>query len=207
MRQTTLCSLLILLPLLAGCYGGDEGRYAPPPQEESAAGGEQEATPSPPMAGAGSAPSSAAGGLDFELPESWQPETPASSMRIAQASIPGEAGPAELAVFYFGAGGGGGVEANLDRWIGQMEVKSGTEPHRESFEAGDFRVTWLEVEGTLKPSTMGMGPSSPQPDSTMLAAVVEGPGGPWFFKATGPTATLTSERDAFLEMLQSVGSG
>jgi hypothetical protein len=34
--------------------------------------------------------------------------------------------------------------------------------------------------------------------------VVEGPGGPWFFKATGPQSTLGEEREAFREMLGSI---
>lgn len=33
---------------------------------------------------------------------------------------------------------------------------------------------------------------------------VEGLGGPWFFKATGPDATVTPQREAFVTMLKSV---
>jgi hypothetical protein len=51
---------------------------------------------------------------------------------------------------------------------------------------------------------MGMGSSSPQPGFRLLGAVVEGPGGPWFFKATGPDATLGPQKDAFVAMLKSV---
>jgi hypothetical protein len=124
-------------------------------------------------------------------------------MRMAQATIPGEAGPGDLVLFHFGPGGGGGVDANIERWIGQMEVAAGTEPKRESFTNDNgLKVTWVEVEGTLLPSAMGMGPSTAQPDSRMLAAVVEGAGGPWFFKATGPSSTLDAQRDAFLGMLR-----
>ncbi len=148
----------------------------------------------------------AAPGAIFTLPAGWISETPSSSMRLAQARIPGDAGEGQLTVFYFGAGGGGGLESNLARWIGQVELAAGTQPRRESFESGGFRVTWIEVEGTIKPSTMGMGPSEPQPDSRMLAAVVEGPQGPWYFKATGPAATLAAQREAFLGMVGSATS-
>jgi hypothetical protein len=34
--------------------------------------------------------------------------------------------------------------------------------------------------------------------------VVEGPGGPWFFKATGSNKTMAPPRDAFLTMLKSM---
>lgn len=140
--------------------------------------------------------------IDFDLPQTWQSQAPSSGMRVAQATIPGSGGPGELAVFFFGPGGGGGVEANIQRWIDQME--SPAQPQPETFEANGFKVTWIDVQGTLKPSMMGSGPATPQPNSRLLGAVVEGPGGPWFFKATGPEATLGPERDAFLTMLKSV---
>lgn len=142
--------------------------------------------------------------LDFELPAAWQQLEPSSSMRIAQARIPGEAGPGELAVFYFGAGQGGGVDANIERWIQQMEVGADESPKRDSFQVGDFTVTWVDVGGTLKAGSMGMGPESAQSNYRLLGAIVEGPQGPWFFKATGPDATLSNERAAFLSMLRTV---
>ena len=179
---------------------------APPPAQapdaESAPIGpissrEGSAPPAAPAAGEGS-------DLEFALPAGWQSE-PASGMRLAQASIPGPGGPGQLAVFYFGPGGGGDVESNIQRWVGQMEPEQGVEPARQSFEtANGFRVSWVDVTGTLLPSTMGTGPTSPQPNSRLLGAVVEGPGGPWFFKATGPKDTMAAEQEDFLEMLRSV---
>jgi len=160
----------------------------------------------PPLAPAG-APGSAgvAGRLVWALPAGWTEAPPASPMRMAQASIPGAGGPAELVLFHFGPGGGGGVEANIERWIGQVEIEG--EPERGAFAAGDpgqdgVRVTWVDAAGTLKPSGMGMGPTEPQPGSRLLGAVVEGPGGPWFFKATGPDETLAAARGDFLAMLR-----
>lgn len=142
--------------------------------------------------------------IRFTLPSGWERSAPSSPMRIAQATIPGQGGSAELAVFFFGAGQGGGVDANIQRWIGQMEPDHGTIPQRETFEANGFTVTLIDVSGTLQPSQMGMGPKTALANQRLLGAVVEGPGGPWFFKATGPKGTLTAERDRFLEMLRSV---
>ncbi len=143
-------------------------------------------------------------GVMFTLPTTWQREAPSSSMRLAQAQIPGEDGPGQLTVFFFGEGGGGGVEANLERWMAQIEPDSNATPIRDGWSSGAFKVTWIDTAGTLLPSTMGMGPSTPQPGSRLLAAVVEGPGGPWFFKATGPAATLAAARQDFIGMLRSV---
>lgn len=138
--------------------------------------------------------------LAFALPAAWVKEPPSSGMRLAQAKIPGPAGPAELAIFYFGAGGGGTADANIDRWIGQIDQPAAP-PKRGSFATHGLGVTWVEVAGTMKPSTIGMGPATAQPGSRLLGAVVEGPGGPWFVKVIGPDATVAAARPAFLEML------
>jgi hypothetical protein len=143
-----------------------------------------------------------AGSIDFDLPKAWQSQTPSSSMRLAQATVQGPGGPADLAVFYFGPGGGGPVDANIDRWVGQME--GAAKPTPETFETNGYKVTWVDVKGTLKPSGMGMGPSTPISDARLFGAVVEGPGGPWFFKAQGPDSTLGPQRDAFVALLKSV---
>ncbi|HET9212333.1 MAG TPA: hypothetical protein VFR03_18150 [Thermoanaerobaculia bacterium] len=144
----------------------------------------------------------AAGSIDFDLPKGWQSQKVTSSMRLVQTTVPGPGGNGDFAVFYFGPGGGGPVDANIERWVGQVEGAS--KPTPETFETNGYKVTWVDVKGTLKPSGMGMGPSSPVPNARLYGAVVEGPGGPWFFKATGPDATLGPQRDAFVGMLKSV---
>ncbi len=126
-------------------------------------------------------------------------------MRMAQAMIPGPGGPGELVVFYFGPGQGGSAEANIGRWIGQMEMAPGAIPQPQTFETDTgYKITWIDVAGTLKPSMMGSGPTTEQPNSRLLGGIVEGSGGPWFFKATGPDSTLAAERDAFVNLLKSV---
>jgi len=208
MNRTALFLSLLLLSL---CACGGDRNAAPPAAEETPAAATSQAAGEAPVgpisshgqtiAGSPSASQDEAA-IDFDLPAGWQSQPPSSSMRVAQAVIPGSGGSGDLAVFYFGPGGGGTVEANIERWIGQME-SPGT-PKPETFEANGYRVTWIEVRGTLKPSSMGTGPTTAQPDSRLLGAVVEGPGGPWFFKATGPEATMGPQRDAFVAMLKSV---
>ncbi len=195
--------LCLLAAVLVAACAGDEAP-APAPPADSAA---QPPDPLAPVTsrtgsdpGAGT-PITAPGAI-FTLPAGWISETPSSSMRLAQARIPGAGGEGQLTVFYFGAGGGGGLEANLSRWIGQVNLDAGTQSRRETFDSGSFRITWIEVEGTIKPSTMG-GPTEAQPDSRMVAAVVEGLQGPWYFKATGPATTMEAQREAFLGMLGS----
>ncbi|HEX3555432.1 MAG TPA: hypothetical protein VIA62_19595 [Thermoanaerobaculia bacterium] len=212
LRQTLTLSLL--LALLCACHktpqqATEAPTIAPEAMASRQPGGGSSA-PAPISAHGGAAADgqpaagAPAGLIDFDLPKSWEKQTPSSSMRIAQAAIPGPGGPGDFAVFSFGPGGGGSVDANIERWVGQVETSDHPKP--ETFEAGGLKVTWVDVKGTLKASQMGPGPSASMSDARLYGAVVEGPGGPWFFKATGPDKTLGPQRDAFVAMLKSVRS-
>ncbi|MEM7048304.1 MAG: hypothetical protein AAF604_01540 [Acidobacteriota bacterium] len=199
-------ALITLALILVACSGGEGA--SPASAGTSDGGGTPEPIGPITTRGGGGSPADSGGGsgqLTVDLPADWTEETPSSPMRQMQASIPGEAGPGQIAMFHF-PGQGGSVEANLTRWIGQMEMAPGDQPRRETFESNGLRVTWLDVAGTMLPSTMGVGPTERQPNFRMLAAVIEGPGGPWFFKATGPDATLAAQRDAFVEMLRGLSA-
>src|ERR1041385_686297 len=70
--------------------------------------------------------------LKFDTPAGWISKPPASSMRVAEFVVPKVAGDSEdaaLAIFFFG-GQGGSVQANLDRWIGQIAQPDG-KPSKE----------------------------------------------------------------------------
>lgn len=201
MKSTITVLLAFALALFAAC---DQEQPAPATATGAAPMAGQPGTPPPHPMGGTMASGPAAAGIKYELPQGWNRIQPESSMRIDQATIPGPAGSADMAVFFFGAGSGGGTQANLDRWASQVE--STQPPKQETFDSNGMKITWLDVSGTLKPSTMGMGPATAQPNSRLLAAVVEGEGGPWFFKITGPEQTLADQRDEFLELLRSVKS-
>jgi len=211
MNLRTLFALTPVLALagLAACGPEEpEGRVIKPISSQDAPqAGEQPApgpapTPgAPPVAGGGTGTD-----LQYQIPEGWVAEPPANTMRLAQARIPGEAGDGEFALFYFGPGGGGGTEANIQRWLGQLEAEPGSQPERETVQEGDFTIYAVVGRGTLTPSPMTMqgGTPEPQPGSMLLGAVVEGPGGPWFFKVTGPAGTLEPYREPFFEMVRNV---
>ncbi len=213
LRQTLTLSLL--LPLLCACGNRNDSA----PDATAAATAPEAATPTQPSDDTGpvgpissrggtvaeSQPAAGApsGSIEFDLPASWEKQPLSSNMRLAQAAIPGPGGPGDFAVFFFGPGGGGPPQANIDRWVGQMETTD--QPKPEVFESGGMKVTWVDVKGTLKPGQMGMSNTTTAVSNARLyGAVVEGPGGPWFFKATGPDATLGPQRDAFVTMLKSV---
>jgi hypothetical protein len=58
-----------------------------------------------------------AAGLKWTPPAGWKAETGARPMRVATYIVES----AECAVYFFGEGQGGGIQANLDRWKGQFQ--------------------------------------------------------------------------------------
>ena len=85
--------------------------------------------------------------LTFERPEAWNWERPSSQMRKAQLSAPGKDGTADIVFFYFGPGGAGGVQANVDRWMGQFQNVSGKKT--ESKKIGGIPITFVQASGTF----------------------------------------------------------
>lgn len=128
-------------------------------------------------------------------------------MRAFEAKVPGAGGDASLALFFFGEGKGGDTAANIQRWIDQIEFVPGSDTYREEFSANGMTIFWVNFSGTLKPDPMAPQANERRPNSRMLAAVIEGPGGPWYFKLVGPDATVGPQRDAFVAMLQTVRPG
>jgi len=147
-----------------------------------------------------------ASGVKWKMPASWkaQGERP---MRVATYTIPAAAGdkdPGELAVFYFGPGQGGGVQANIDRWQGQVTQKTGPAKTAKMTVAG-MPVTSVDVSGTY---ALSAGPMAPTPVNKtgyrMLGYIVEAPKGAVFFKLTGPAKTVGANEAAYLGMIKGI---
>lgn len=199
---------LILLPALA--------LSACSPEQPAPAG-------SPPTATAQSSPVPAAshgpgggeksfGPIRATVPAEWREQAPASSMRKAQYVLPraeGDSEDGELAVFYFGLGQGGSVEANIDRWIGQISQPDGSSSKDRAKtskrEVTGLPVTLVDVSGTYSAGMMSPGP--PKAGYRMLAAVVETSEGPWFFKLVGPEKTIAKWAPSFDYFINSFRKG
>lgn len=144
--------------------------------------------------------------VTFRLPAGWTEGHPTSSMRLAQWSV---AAPAEgqaavdCVVFFFGAGGGGAVEANLERWKGQFEIE-GTPAQTTEEVAPGLKATFLTLNGHYKASMQpGSGAAQDHPDWSLLSAVMEFQGGPLFLKCVGPKAVLAQAAPAFRAWVRS----
>jgi len=157
--------------------------------------------------GMGEAPS---GEVAWTVPKEWVEETPKSGMRKAQyrlPAVPGDKEDGECVVYYFGAGQGGDVKSNLDRWASQFGGRGSTPPKFTEMKAGALTISRAEAKGTYtgSPMSMGGGPEpQPKPNSMLLGAIVPGPESNWFFKCTGPEKTLEANRARFDALLASI---
>ena len=149
------------------------------------------------------------GGLKAEAPAAWK-ETPTTSpMRVKQFTVPGKAGDAELVVFFFGQGQGGGVEENLARWKKQFDPPAGKTLDQasktETMKLASATVTLLDISGTyhFKARPMDPGPGEPRPNHRMLAAVLETPKGSYFLRLVGPEKTVAAARKGYVAWLKS----
>ena len=139
-----------------------------------------------------------ASGVKWKAPAAWknQGDRP---MRAATYTTGGDAEPGEVAVFYFGPGQGGGVQANIDRWIGQFPAKTGAPKTSKSTVAG-MGVTMIDVSGTYGASSDKVD----KPGYRMLGAIVEAPQGAVFFKFTGPAKTVAAHEAPFQGMIKAI---
>lgn len=158
------------------------------------------------------AAATAAASLKFTAPQGWVAKTVTSSMRLADFTLPKAAGDAEdaTATLYFFQGTGGSVQANLDRWIGQMTQPNGG-PSKDvaktttiQSDAG-LKITLVDVSGTyVAEVTPGSAERFNKPGFRQLAAVVETPGGPHFVKIVGPAATVAKWQPSVTAFLKSL---
>lgn len=121
------------------------------------------------------------------------------------APVSGDREGAECVVYFFGAGQGGGVQANIDRWEGQFKAPGGKPAPAKvnKINIHGLAVTTIDVSGEY--SGMG-GPTataSVVSDYRLLGAIVEGPGGNVFIKLTGPAKTMASNQPKFQQLLDS----
>ena len=150
--------------------------------------------------------SSSSGGSDavkWTRPARWK-EGSSKQMRAATYLIPAAAGDSEDAECAVFLNIGGGVQANIDRWVGQFEKTDGPPAQRRETING-LLVTTVDVSGTFKGGGAMMGQSSgPKASYRLLGAIAEAPDGEVFFKLTGPAKTVTAAQNEFQVMLKSL---
>ena len=146
----------------------------------------------------------ASGTLRFKAPAEWTVQSTTSSMRVAQFALPkadGDGEDGELVVYFFG-GTGGSVDANIERWVGQMQKPDGKPSkdvaRRSERKVNGLAVTLLDISGTYTAEVRpGATERHNKPGYRMRTAVITTPKGPYFVKAVGPAKTVERWNKAF----------
>ena len=132
-------------------------------------------------------------------------------MRVAQYKLPKETGDREdvsLVLYYFGPSGGGGISANVERWIGQMKQPDGSESkdkaRQDSITINGLKVTTIDLAGTYTAETApASGKFYNNPNYRLRAAVIETPKGSYYLKVVWPEKTVARWNGSVTDFLKS----
>jgi len=147
-------------------------------------------------------------GVKWTPPDGWKNEgsRPMRAATYAIAPAPGDSDSAECGVYFFGAGQGGSIQANVDRWKAQMLGPGGkpADAQIEKRTINGLQVTTIASAGDYTGMGGPMAASkSVKPGYRLLGAIVEGPGGNVFVKFAGPAKTIAANQQKFDRMIKS----
>lgn len=140
---------------------------------------------------------SEAAALEWKAPADWAAAPNTNSMRLATYRV-GDA--TEVTVVR----AGGSTEANVERWQGQFDGSPVAE--RKEKTVHGMKVTVVHIAGTFV-GAAGMAPGASAESHkgwTLLAAIVDPGGMPYFFKMLGPSAQVERARAPFERMLDAL---
>jgi hypothetical protein len=145
--------------------------------------------------------------VTWEDPPEFTRLSTQNPMRKATYLVPrakGDSEDGELAVFYFGPGMGGTIDDNVNRWVGQFKDTKPDSVRRANREAHGLKQHTVEIDRGTFSSGMPGGPTQPKPNYGLLGGIVSAPSGEYFFKLTGPSATVQAAHAPFYKLLDSV---
>jgi hypothetical protein len=194
--QRKITSAAIVMTLVLACWAcGGRGATSVSSQQTNANG----------------SPTTASGELHFKTPDGWVTEQPSSKMRAAQYKLPkteGDSEDASLVLYYFGATQGGSPQANIDRWIAQIQQADGSsskdKAKTETMTVNGLKITTVDVTGTYTAEMApGSGTTHNDANYRLRAAVIETPKGNYFLKLVGPAKTVGRWEQSYTDYLKS----
>lgn len=161
----------------------------------SAAASTPEQPPAPPQAGT----------WHWEKPSQWL-EQGGNGLRLMTFSIADRDAPSQCAIIPL-PGDGGGVQANVQRWLEQLRL-----PQISSAELANFlgRQKTMQTKGGLPVLIVDfttLGPRRERSEASMLVAIITGGDQTLFVKWNGGKALLEKNREVFLAFCRSLRKG
>ena len=205
-RRLATSTLVLSVLVAAGCRDREITTYRAPKEKPPAMPAASSAPQSgslppdhPPIGGVATAPgpdmastavpTASGNALTWTAPANWAPKA-LGSMRKGSFTVKGDGGEADLSITAF-PGATGGLEANLNRWRGQLGLAPTPDVLTavENISANGLQFTIVDYANN---------------GTRLLGAVVPFDGNSWFFKLTGPDALVASQKVTYLEFLRTV---
>lgn len=145
------------------------------------------------------------GALTLEAPKSWERRAPKSRIIEHEFATPKAEGDALEGRFTV-MGAGGGVDANIKRWIGQFSQPDGSatkdKAKQQTLKIAEMEVHFVDISGDFNDQAGPFAPAVLRENYRMLAAIVVTEKlGQHFLKLYGPKATVAAQEKAFQDML------
>ncbi len=200
-----MAGLAFLLASLCGCDSGESPRTEDPPVRT--------APPSANTATETRAPGAASDqktlrtgpfeksfdGINFSVPAGWKEVelSPAQQGFIdARFQIPTPHGDVTLTC----SSNSGGIETNVQRWVGQFHRADGKRPVIGDLDVGGKQATWVDLSGEFDAGPMaGANAAKTGPIERMLGVAIPLGGRDFYLKLTGSDAAVSDIRSAFRE--------
>lgn len=183
---------LLLLSAACCCVSGCAESETPPPTLDAETRSAEQASANADTTATGR---QAFAGLEFDVPDSWQAAT-LSPMQMGILAAKFTAGESEDVTITLSRSAGG-LQANLDRWRGQVTLSEAEQ--LETLSIAGTESTLIKLTGQYSP---GMGRPD-LPDGCLLGVIIPQPQQDYFIKATGPAASVNSIEDAFRDFVLS----
>ena len=204
-RAARAAVLAIILVLVHGCGSEDPSRTTAPPIEAVS-------RPSNPPSGGPHASNDekilhtgpfekSFDGIRFSVPAGWKEVelSPAQQGFIdARFQIPTPHGDVTLTC----SSNAGGIDTNIQRWIGQFHSREGKPPSIESLDVRGRKATWVDLRGEFDAGPMGAMNRSTTPIERMLGVAIPLGARDFYLKLTGSDAAVSDIRAAFREFIR-----
>ncbi|MBI1313616.1 hypothetical protein GC176_20180 [bacterium] len=195
MRRSGVCLLIVLfsvVTVISGCSDPELNSMEAPPvatagssTEDDSSAGDAAAEKSGELAGDVTTREYA--GISFDIPAAWS-EIPNQTMVDSKYIVHTAQGDMELTLTSMG----GGIEANLNRWVGQVGQAPGDEPTWSTVDVAGIESRMVDVRGSFDSRLPGQ--SGTQDNWRLIGIAVPLPRD-FFVKLVGPREAVAEFQD------------
>lgn len=141
------------------------------------------------------------GTIQWKTPSDWQ-EMPGQGFRLASFKSTNDENGIDCSIVRF-EGEGGGVTANIRRWMEQIKIPAPTEQEMEEFLSQQQRLKTADGKSVLLVDLTSFPPDEDTSPS-MLGAIVQLESSIVFLKMTGPPKAVLREKNNFYRLCESL---